>query len=142
MSKEAISRAVREAIEIPPYVNVCANMVRYDLLHGPAFARLPEAGIEAITDDDLALLYSDAEESCKAGDVVVEVYTSIVADTLRDYIDGLPTLYYEDSGYCSECEPCGEEIDGEWYEPADYYKLEPRAVCEALFGRIIAWEFK
>jgi hypothetical protein len=66
-----MNKAIREFLPVPAYVAVCANMVRYDLLHGPAFARLPADGIKAITNDDLATLYEDAEESCEEGDSVV-----------------------------------------------------------------------
>jgi hypothetical protein len=139
---DSMLKAIREFLPVPAYVAVCANMVRYDLLHGPAFARLPAEGIKAITDDDLALLYSDAFESCDEGDSVVCVYESVVADTLRDWLAFLPTLYYEEwSGDVTDSEPQGEEIEGEWYEP-EYREVSDSDVVEALFGRTIAREFR
>jgi hypothetical protein len=137
-----MSRAIREFVPVPGYINVCADMVRYDLLHGPAFARLPKDGIKAITNDDLATLYEDAEESCDEGDTVVSVYESVVGDTLRDWLAFLPTLYYEEwSGDVTDSEPQGEEIEGEWYEP-EYSVVSDSDVVEALFGRTIAREFR
>src|SRR4051794_33835655 len=96
----SMNKAIREVLPVPAYVAVCENMVRYDLLHGPAFARLPKDGIKAITNDDLAPLYEDAEESCEDGDSVVSVYESVVGDTLRDWLACLPTRYYEEWSGC------------------------------------------
>lgn len=139
---DSMNKAIREFLPVPAYVAVCANMCRYDLLHGPAFARLPAEGIKAITNDDLATLYEDVEESCEEGDTVVEVYCSVVGDTLRDWLAFLPTLYYEEwSGCVCDSEPQGEEVDGEWYEP-EYSVVSDSDVVEALFGRTIAREFR
>jgi hypothetical protein len=137
-------QAVREYVELPSHIRVCANMIYYDLTHGPAFARIPAAGIEAITDDHLATIRSDAEDECEPGDRVVEVYTGPIADALRAFIDDLPsTLYVDDDAECvMDTEPQGEEIDGEWCEPTPYFTLEGRTIVEAVFGPTIAREFR
>ena len=134
---------IAEHVAVPAHIEVCANMCRYDLLYGPAFARLPKEGVEKITDDDLATLYDDANDMCEEGDTVVEVYTSDVGAALRLFIDDMPsTLYYDADCECvMDREPEGEEIDGEWYEPSDYYALDRGDIVEAVFGRTIAREF-
>ncbi len=143
-------------IPVPPHITVAANMCRYDLMHGPAYARLPSGDVVKITYDDLTILYADAEASLEPGsaDEVVEVYTSVIGDTLRDFINDLPsTLYYDaDCGCIMDLEPEGEEWDtGEvdadgdpimqWSDPSDYWTLDRRDIVEALFGRTIAHEF-
>lgn len=152
---KGLDKAIREVVEVPAYIDVASNMCRYDLMYGPAYARLPQGDVTKITDDDLSTLYRDAEESCEEGDCVVEVYTSEVGDALRTYIDDLPsTLYYDDDCGCVMTrEPEGEEFDtgevdddGEpimqWCEPTPYYVLGSRDIVEALFGRTIAREFR
>lgn len=145
MDKAYLAKALAKHITVPAHIIVCANMVRYDLLHGPAFARLPHGDVTQITNDDLATLYSDAEDLRENDDdKIVEVYPSIIGDTLRDFVDDLSsTLYYDDDCGCiMDSEPQGEEIDGEWYEPSDYYTLTGKDIIDGLFGRTIANEFK
>lgn len=144
--KDSLATALRGHVPVPAHINAAANAVRYDLMHGPAFVRIPQGDVTRFTDDDLATFYSDAKEGAEPGDIVCECYTSPVADALRAFIEELPgTLYYDDDCGCvMESEPEGELDDesGEWIEPAPYYAVESRDIVEALFGRTIAGEFR
>lgn len=127
-------------IPVPAHIHACASAVRYDLLHGPAFARVPTSGIEAFTVDHFATFAEDLEECDGA---ISEVYSGPVADALREFIDAMPSaIYCDDSGYViGDSVPEGEEIDGEWYEPEPYYILDGREIVSAIFGKTIASEF-
>lgn len=137
------AEALSGVVDAPEHIKACAAAVRYDLLYGPAWAAIPPAGIEAFTVDMFATYFDDLEQLKEEGHTVEEVYTGRVGDALREYIENLPgELYYDaDAGDVMASEPEGEEIDGEWYEPAPYYALSARDVVEALFGKTIATEF-
>lgn len=126
--RDAIKNAIREAVSVPAHVQACASAVRYDLLHGPAFARIPPEGIEHFTADHFATFAEDLDDT--QGELV-QVYSSAVADTLREFIDALPTLYYQDWSGCvlseAEDDECGE--------------LDGRDITRALFGDTIADPF-
>lgn len=140
-----IETAVENHFKVPSHIMACASAIRYDLMHGPSFAAIPNTGIESFTVDHYASDYESLENmtDCK----IEETYIGIVAQTLRDYISNLPSEMWYDSqcGYLSENEPEGYEDDetGEWIEPewSDYYKLERSNIVAALFGKTIAKEF-
>lgn len=136
------------AIPVPPHIAACAAAVRYDLLHGPAYACVPAAGIEAFTVDHFATFAADLSE-CEGE--VSEVYSGPVADALRAFIDAMPgTLYCDESGYVmGDSEPEGEwlepdEEDGEpeWHEPEPYYAVSGSDLVAAVFGSTIGKEFR
>lgn len=138
---DALFSAIREFVKVPPHIQACAGAIRYDLLWGPSFSRIPPEGIEHFTADDLSTFYSDLEDD--PGEIT-ETYCGPVADALKGFIADLPTLYYEEwSGYVYESEPQPyEDYDhDEWTEP-EYYVLDRQTVVEALFGKTIAREFR
>ena len=143
MLSKMILEAVRETVTVPAHVAACASAVRYDLMHGPAWARVPSAGIEAFTADHFATYAEDLED---VEGELVQVWDSAISDTLRAFIDGLPTLYAGEDGYVSEYEPQGEWLEGEdgeedeWIEPEVYAELDRRTIVHALFGDTIAKE--
>lgn len=155
-TQETITQAIREACAIPPYLEACADAVRYDLLYGPSFSRIPAAGVEAFTADDFATFASDLE--LEEGDTLTETYVGPVADALASFIDALPsTLYVDAESGCvigvrepegewlhgDTMEPCEPDDEGaEYFEPCEYYALEGRDIVAALFGRTIAHEFR
>lgn len=144
---KSTAEAIRETFPVPAHIEAAAAAVRYDLLHGPSFVRIPGGDVEKFTADDFATLYEDVEDEAEPGDVVGETYTSAVADALRAFIADLPgTLYVEGwSGCVSTSEPEGSEDEetGEWIAPdwSDYTALDASDVIEALFGRTISREF-
>ena len=156
--KESILNAIREHIgTIPPHVQACASAIRYDLMHGPSWSLIPQGNIELFTADHYATFREDLEEEIQEldGDILEETYVGIVAQTLRDYIDGLPCALYveENSGFVSNCEPEGEWLNedyepcdsddegAQWFEPEQYYTVERKNIVESIFGRTIAREF-
>ena len=150
MRQETITAAVRECVAVPPHIDACASAVRYDLLHGPAWAAVPPAGIEAFTADHFATFREDLEDLEAEGCAVSEVYAGPVAQALRDFIDDLPTLYVDEVGFASEYEPQGywdedpEDLDNEmsWVDPEPYYEVSGADLVSALFGPTIAREFR
>lgn len=156
-----IKGAIRSHFDIPGYIEICADAVRYDLLHGPAWALIPQDDITKFDDENLYATYAeDLEDEKKEGDVIVQVYTSKIAATLREYIDDLPSdLYYDvDFGELLDREPesMEDEIENPDYDPEDedseefikeivhpseYYTVDRRTIIEALFGKTIANEF-
>lgn len=46
-------------------------------------------------------------------------------------------LYWEpETGHLSDTEPQGEEIDGEYFEPAPYYRIERKEALRLLYGAL------
>lgn len=158
---DTIKGEIKSHFEIPRYIEICADAVRYDLLHGPAWALIPQDDITKFDDENLYATYAeDLEDDKKEGDVIVQVYTSKVADALREYIDDLPSdLYYDvQSGELLDREPesfedeienpdydpddaDSEEFIKEIVEPSEYYAVDRHTIIEALFGKTIAKEF-
>jgi hypothetical protein len=164
------------AVEGGCYLVFCcvghASAIRYDLNYGPTYLLIPQGDVTRVTDDCLALLYSDLEDDLQLGDVIEETYTGTASQALRDYLDSLPSaLYYEeDSGCVSESEPQGyldsdsfdfdmayylSELDSDsdsdipepdesdyWCDLEPYYALDLRDIVRILFGSTIASEFR
>lgn len=165
--KPEIAKEICGHIEVPRHILVCAAMIKYDLLHGPSWVRIPALGIEHITSDDHATLRNDLEEDLQEGDDLEQCYTSQVAEELRAFLRELPSpLYIDDCGNIMETEPEGawedigavaefEEDDGtepgrfkvegerllEWLPAGEYSVVEDSQIVEALFGNTIAKHF-
>lgn len=121
-------------IQVPRYVAACASAVRYDLLHGPAWARFPiGGGIEDFTEDDFATFPDDLEDEMFGQPF--QVFPSLITETLRDFIDSIPSLYWEDWSGCVLTSPDDEDGEGEAPE------ISRGQIIEALFGKTIAKEF-
>ena len=142
-----VTLALREYFSAPPHIEACASAVRYDLLHGPTWAVIPEGGIEAFTQDDFATFASDLEGEAH------EVYTGPIAAALRDWIDDLSIVYVSEDDVMTgepqgewldaDFEPCDSDAEGaQWFEPDPYYVCGPRDIARALFGDTIADEFR
>ena len=164
-----IKRTVQDNIPIPDYVQACADAVCYDLMYGPAYARIPYGNIENFTRDDYATIYEDVEEDCvpECGDRIESVYTGSVGQTLRDFIDDLPSECWIDTdcdGYM-ESEPDSDEfIECDEYETEEFdydftthngatgywqeidlssvYHINQAEIVESLFGEVISREFR
>lgn len=146
--------AIAEHFTVPDHIRACANSCRYDLLYGPTRSRIPAAGIESYTDDDIATYADDLELS--EGDTETETYTGPVGDALRQFIEELPpALYLDEDGFIQESEPQGEYLNSEtmepcesdddnaeYFEPTGYYALQHSDIVEALFGATISREFR
>lgn len=146
MPSRDYSDAIAAHLTVPAHIEAAARAVRYDLYHGPSWVRVPGGDVERFTYDDHATFRDDLE--AKPGDVIAETYLSPVADALRAFIDDLPSDLWVDT--MSDCvltsEPEGWEDDetGEWVEPewSDYAHADGRDIVRALFGRVIADEFR
>lgn len=150
-----IKDAIRDYVAVPPHIMACAQAINYDLLHGPSWSAIPKEGITAFTADHFATLRCDLEDLEAEGATICETYTGPVADALRDFIRDLPTLYIEDdSGCVTDCEPEGEWINEETFEPCDrydegaeyqeplfHYTAQTEDIVHALFSGVIAQEF-
>lgn len=152
----SIADAIREHISVPPHIVTAAGMCAHDLMHGPTFAIIPPAGIEAI-DPDLQAAYA-ADLEGEEGDLT-EVYCGPVGEALRAFLADLPpTLYVdEDCGGVSEREPepegywtdaegeeCEADAEGaEWcaYDIGGIWEVDSASIVEALFGKTIARHF-
>ena len=164
-----IKRTVQDNILIPDYVQACADAVCYDLMYGPAYARIPYGNIENFTRDDYTTIYEDVEEDCvpECGDRIESVYTGSVGQALRDFIEDLPTECWVDTdwddymtrepesyefidGDESEAEERGYELTthngamGYWQEIdlSSVYHLDRAEIVESLFGKVISREFR
>ena len=164
-----IGRIVQDNITVPDYVQACADAIYDDLINGPAYARIPYGNIANFTIDDYAIMYEDVEEDCvpECGDRIESVYTGSVGQTLRDFIDDLPSECWIDTdcdGYM-ESEPDSDEfIECDEYETEEFdyeltthngatgywqecnmesvYHINKAEIVESLFGEIISREFR
>lgn len=134
--REAVKTAIREAVAVPAHIRVAAAACASDLMHGPRFARRPEKGWEALTEDDVSPIASDLDGE------VTQVYSGAVGDLLREFISDLPTLYLDEDDFVHTSEPEAYEEDGETIEPGAYSELQAASVTEALFGETISREFR
>lgn len=152
MLKQEDKAAIRGLYMVPPHVLACASAIRYDLMHGPSWSRIPGGDILQFTVDCFASYPSDLEDDIQGGDSLGETYTGVVASTLRDYIDSLPSKAWYDSGcgFVTETEPDSgyEEINEEsgemeWVEYCmdDWYSLDSSDIVGILLGETIAREF-
>jgi hypothetical protein len=153
------SGLLRMEYVVPAHIEACATACRNDLLFGPSFVRIPWGNLENFTEDDFATLYEDVADECDdvCGDVVEETYTGRVGNALRAFIDDLPSEVWieTDSGIVQEYEPDQFEENPD-YDPEDEYSgpemyerdmsgiwhINQRDIIEALFGTIIAKEFR
>jgi len=155
MTSKAVTQSLRDQFEVPPHIEACANAIRYDLTHGPTWARIPARGMTCFTDDDYATFPEDLDDRMEPGDTKAETYCSLVADTLRDWLDSFTVCYVDADGeYLGGREPQGEYLDedGEpceddaesatYYAPYPYYECGPLDITRALFGDTIANEFR
>lgn len=148
MLRDTDKEEIRKHFKIPPHIEACASAIRYDLLHGPSWSRIPGGNIEKFTVDHYATFYADLEEDKREGDVIEETYVGTVAKTLKGFLDDLPSESYYNTfgGEFSEKEPEGEQEEetGDYIEPNwdDWYKLDHRDLVEILFGKTIAREFR
>lgn len=146
LARRDYSSTIAGHIPVPDHIHAAANAVRYDLLHGPAYCRIPQGDMTKFTDDDFATYPDDLDT--EAGDIVCNAYAGPVGDALRDFIAALPSsLYIEtqsDGVMTSEPEGYEDDETGEWVEPdwSDFVALDSSDIVAALFGRTIAREFR
>lgn len=127
-----IYNGIRECVFIPQNILRAADAVRTDLLHGPAWSVVDSDG-DVI---DTYLTYDDAESECSCGDTVKSAY-DYAGEILRNYIDNLPSMYYEAwSGYVS----CGV-IDYDREHTSDAQYIDRGVIIAALFGETISRNF-
>lgn len=155
MARLPHARAIQNFIAIPAHIEAAASAVRYDLMHGPTWARIPAGDVTKFTTDDFAPFREDVENDAEDGDVVVETYTSAIADALRAFIDDLPSELWVDTDFdcVLEREPeayetvLGEDDDGnpieETFETdmSCIWHFDRRAIVTALFGDFVASQF-
>lgn len=105
--KHDFAKIVREFIEVPEYVKSCANAIRYDILHGPSWSLIPSGDITKFDDDCLATYYDDLANEAEHGDIICQTYGGVVSDTLREFIDNLPSELWIDTpcDFVTETEP-------------------------------------
>jgi hypothetical protein len=148
-------KAIAAYVDVPPHIHVAANVVRYDLLYGPSWIRVPQGSVELINDDCLATYRDDLVDDMGDGDILEEAYTGLVSAALRDFIDSLPSMLYVDTdSYCvSEFEPDSHWDTGEvdedtgesiWEEQdlSSWYRADRGDIVCAIFGKTIEREFK
>jgi hypothetical protein len=148
-----IETLIRDAIRLPEHVEAAAAALRYDLYHGPSFARLGPQGFEGFTADDYATEYADLEGE---GYSVAETFGPL-ADHFRAWVtDNVSAVFVDvDAGFVSfgpepeghwmdseTWEPCDCDAEGAvWVEPDPVYMAESRDVVRALFGSAVAEHF-
>ena len=144
--KTDVLYVVRKHFNVPCYILECAEAIHSDLMYGPKRSIIPKGDI-TLFDGNTYDCTQRPEDDLEEGDILVETYTDLVGNTLREYIDGLPRELWVDS--CADeildSEPEGweDEETGEWIEPfwEDYWRLGTHEIVEALFGPTIAKEF-
>jgi len=150
-TNKVIADFLAETHPVPGHVHAVAGAIRYDLMHGPAWVRVPAAGIESLTPDHLYSVHEDAEDDKEPGDRIVSAYAQELRDVLQDFIGGLPSSLYVDEDDCvSTSEPEGETLEYEdpdtgetvetYCEPTPYSEVSGRDITRALFGKTIAEE--
>jgi hypothetical protein len=144
--EDKIKKALESRYTIPEHVKACAIAIRYDLYRGPTWSVIPEGKIENFTIDHFATYKDDLKDLIDDKALVEETYIGKVGDTLREFIDNLPSELLFDAD-CEEFidnepEPFQDD-DGEWIEPDWYliYKLSKREIVAGLFGKFLATEF-
>ena len=168
--KPSVKTAIREYISVPDHIHAIADAICFDITHGPSWLIVPGGDVTRIDDDCLYTLYHDAaHDATGSGDIIEQTYTGAAADTLREFIDGLPSNLWvdDDCNAISETEPegCwtpaddlglepdedgeydGYETDGDgnvWEEPftENTYHCGASDIIAALFGNTIAREFR
>jgi len=141
-----IETALETRFPIPEHVKACAGAIRYDLLFGPTWSKIPNGNIEQF-DHDCSASYPEDLEADSA-DIVEETYIGKVADTLRDFMLSLPSELYFDAD-CEEIlenepESWQDDETGEWIDPYEFgtiYKIDHKEIISGLFGNLLAKEF-
>jgi hypothetical protein len=123
---------IRESINIPQNILRAADAVRTDLIHGPSW-------VVVDSDGDIVETYlwrEDAESECEPNHSVKPAY-DYAGNILRNYIDNLPSMYYEAwSGYVG----IGViDYDTEHMSEAQY--IDSGVIIAALFGETISRNF-
>lgn len=151
-------QTIYDHFKVPAHISNCASAIRWDLLYGPTWSRIPKGDITKYDGEQGHCLFDlrgDLDEVAEEGDTIEQTYTGVVAKTLRDYIDELPSESWFDTfaGCYEELEPQGELVEietdaGDFIEKRiepnweDYIKLSHRDLVSILFGATIADEFK
>lgn len=101
------AKIVSEYIGVPDHVKSCANAIRYDILHGPSWSLIPSGDITKFNDDCLATYYDDLVDEVEPGDIICQTYGGVVSDTLREFIDNMPSELWIDTqcDFVTETEP-------------------------------------
>lgn len=151
--RDKIDALIRDAIRLPEHVEAAAAALRYDLYHGPSFARLGPQGFEGFTLDDYATEYADLEgEGYSVAETfgpLADHFRTWIADNVSDvFVDvdaGLVSFGPGPEGYWMDpetCEPCDCDAEGaEWVEPEPVYLADCRDVVRALFGAVMVEYF-
>lgn len=145
--KEEVKKYLEENGFLTGRLKNIASAIASDLLYGPFYVDAPKDGNWENWDED----YRDYT-SLDDYENPIELYTSPLADELRNAINDFPTLWYDrESGSVQDTEPKGwydeDDLDDEgeptYYEPnwEDYWELETNQVVELVFGSTIAKEF-
>lgn len=130
---------------LPAHIRAIGNALRYDLMHGPSWLRIPGGDIEKIDDDCLAPMYEDAKDEMEDGDNIEQTYVGDAAAAFADWCDALPTLYYEEWSGClltSASEGEEDEETGEWIDPEPCYEIGRDEILAKLFGKTFAREYR
>lgn len=142
MNKSHAAEIVAFVGAVPDHIQAIAGAIRYDLMFGPTYSRIPQGDVTKFTADDVASFEADLETV--EGDIVEQTYTGKLADALRDYLESLPSTLYvtEYTESVTETEPEGYEDEfNEWQEPEPCYSYDSTAIKEVIFGKTIAREF-
>lgn len=115
---------LKDLFPVPAHIAAIARAVTYDLYHGPAWAKIPPAGIEAFTVDMFATYLQDLE------DLEGELVTVMdgLEPTLAAFVAELPSVVYEDTfagEYVTELPEPYEDEDGEPDEDGNLPMIEP-----------------
>jgi len=149
MNKQ-VAEAIRGHIQVPPYIHALAAACRYDLLHGPAWAR-KLGDWSQFTEDDFASFPEDLEgEAVEVWGKPRAIFTdwlswNVTSDLWVD-VDCGDVMDREPEGYWDTEDGCAPEDDDmreeAWIEPSweSIYHVSPREQIEALFGSTIAKE--
>jgi len=124
--------AIRECITVPDNIVQAANAIGTDLIHGPAWCIVDADG--NVVETYLSMV--DALDNCEPRDYVKPAY-SYAGKILREYIDNLPSMYYEAwNGYVSI-----GVIDYDVANTSDVEYIDSGVIIAALFGTTISRNF-
>ena len=136
-----LKQEIESLFPIPAHIDACAYAIRYDLYHGPSYSLIPEGKIENFNKDCLATYPEDLKESASPEDIIEETYCGLVGDSLREFMENLPTrLYCFEDCILGENEPNSDWIEDEsdWQ---DWFCIDQKQIFAALFGDFLAKEF-
>lgn len=136
--RDALKKAIREAVPVPSHIREAAVACATDLRSGPQYACMPDSGLWSdFSEDDWGPIPGDLEGKVEG------VYAGAVGNMLREFIQDMPGELFadEDEEFISAQEPQGEDVDGEWMEPGPYRVICSKSILSALFGDTISREF-